>query len=799
MDGQRHARHATFRRALRAGVAACALAAVVSGSTFAQTQPAKGPGGLPAGAVSVPPGSKLLLSSQQLDYNDRTHVVVASGAVRIDYGGYKLVADRVEYNQDTHRMKATGHVELVSPDGTKTYAETMDVTDDFADGFVNALRIDTTDRTHIVATSAERRGGVETQFNNGVYTACEPCKKNPEKAPFWQVKARKVVHDSSTKTIRLYNARMEMFGVPVGYFPYFSVPDQTVKRKSGFLRPSIGYSNSLGAQIRVPYYQVFSPYSDATFTGTALSKQGFLGEAEFRQRFRNGTHVLTLAGIDQLDPGSFNPGTVDADHNARGLIASRGLFEINPRWSVGWDLMAESDDNFGRTYGIAGYANSTHTSQAHLTGLAGRNYFDLHAYYFDIQSNDEERGVGFKNLERQQPFVLPVIDYQHVSELGGGQLTFTANETTLTRSRTQFLDVDPLGRRLPLTRFQGLEGDDSRLTGELEWKRTFTTPGGLLLTPIAAARGDAFFVDMDDPAGYTGDFAGNGTHARGMVTGGLEARYPILASAAHSTHVIEPIAQIFVRPDEPLAGGLPNEDAQSFVFDTSNLFERDKFSGFDRVEGGTRANVGVRYTGSFDNGVTLASIFGQSYQIAGQNSFATPDLVYAGHDSGLDTDVSDYVGSVGFALPIGLSANAGGRFDKDTFDIKRTDLTGAYSSQRFSTGITYSQIAPQPEYGSLETQREVSTNAVLNFSQSWHVYGNVTYNFDQSEITRDGIGLMFDNECFAFNVAFSQDKNARDNSPDDWKVGATLSFRTLGDVTLGSRENARPATYTVPQ
>ncbi|MGN6549043.1 MAG: LPS-assembly protein LptD, partial [Pararhizobium sp.] len=635
MDGQRHGRTATFRRALCAGVAACALAAVISGSTYAQTQPATARSGLPTGAASVPPGSKLLLSAQQLNYNDRTHVVVASGAVRIDYGGYKLVADQVQYNQDTHRMKANGHVELVSPDGTKTYAETMDVTDDFADGFVNALRIDTTDRTHIVATSAERRGGVETQFNNGVYTACEPCKKHPERAPFWQVKARKVVHDSSTKTIRLRNARMEMFGVPIGYFPYFSVPDQTVKRKSGFLRPSIGYSDALGAELRVPYYQVFSPYSDATFTGTGFSKQGFLGEAEFRQRFRNGIHTLTLAGIDQLDPSSFTPGSVDAEHSARGLVASRGLFQINPRWTVGWDLMAESDDNFGRTYGITGYAASTQTSQAFLTGLSGRNYFDLHSYYFDIQSSKEDNGLNFKNLEREQPFVLPVIDYQHLSELGGGQLTFTANETTLTRDRSQIITTDPLGRQLPVTRYQGLEGNDSRLSGELEWKRTFTTPSGLLLTPIAAARGDAFFVNTSDPSypgdssrDYAGDFAGDGTHARGMVTGGLEARYPILATAAHSTHVIEPIAQIFVRPDEPLAGGLPNEDAQSFVFDTSNLFSRDKFSGFDRVEGGTRANVGLQYTGSFDNGVTLESIFGQSYQIAGQNSFASPDLVY---------------------------------------------------------------------------------------------------------------------------------------------------------------------------
>jgi LPS-assembly protein len=64
--------------------------------------------------------------------------------------------------------------------------------------------------------------------------------------------------------------------------------------------------------------------------------------------------------------------------------------------------------------------------------------------------------------------------------------------------------------------------------------------------------------------------------------------------------VVEPIGTgVRADPNERLAGGLPNEDAQSFVFDATSLFERDKFSGFDRAEGGTRANVGMRYTGSY--------------------------------------------------------------------------------------------------------------------------------------------------------------------------------------------------------
>ena len=99
-----------------------------------------------------------------------------------------------------------------------------------------------------------------------------------------------------------------------------------------------------------------------------------------------------------------------------------------------------------------------------------------------------------------------------------------------------------------------------------------------------------------------------------MATAGLEWRWPVLFSSISSSHMIEPMAQVFARPDEQYIGGLgiPNEDAQSFVFDASTLFERDKFSGYDRMEGGTRVNIGFRYSGAYDNGWTHQRAFSAS-------------------------------------------------------------------------------------------------------------------------------------------------------------------------------------------
>ena len=97
---------------------------------------------------------------------------------------------------------------------------------------------------------------------------------------------------------------------------------------------------------------------------------------------------------------------------------------------------------------------------------------------------------------------------------------------------------------------------------------------------------------------------------------------------------------------QPNIGRLPNEDAQSLVFDDSNLFKVDKFSGYDRVEGGGRANAGIQYTAQFNRSGYVSALFGQSYQLFGTNSFAVGDATNTGLDSGLDTARSDYVARV---------------------------------------------------------------------------------------------------------------------------------------------------------
>jgi LPS-assembly protein len=334
------------------------------------------------------------------------------------------------------------------------------------------------------------------------------------------------------------------------------------------------------------------------------------------------------------------------------------------------------------------------------------------------------------------------------------------------------------------------------VTAEAEWKKSIVTRGGMVISPLVAMRADATYANISDSSvAAIGDQAttlGVATDIRSdyyryMPTVGLEWRWPVLFTSINSSHVIEPMAQVFARPDEQYVGGLgiPNEDAQSFVFDASSLFDRDKFSGFDRMEGGTRVNVGMRYSGVYTNGVVTNAILGQSYQIAGENSFAAPDLVNVGAFSGLETPTSDYVGLVGMSTPIGFSTSVSARLDEQTFELRRAELKAGWSAQPVTLTAKFAYIQAQPLYGFPDDRNELTLAASARLFENWRLFGSTTYDFTSATLTTDSGGFSYDDECFSYMMTYTESRNAitKDTTTS---VGFNVSFRTIGDFGSNS-------------
>jgi LPS-assembly protein len=173
----------------------------------------------------------VLLNADELTYDETLGIVIASGDVELAQGDRLLLADRVTYNEKTNVVTATGNIRLLEPSGDVIFADYSELTDDLAQGFVQKVRVLLTDNSRVAGTEAERTDqGRYMRINRAVYSPCNLCESDPTRAPLWQLRANRVVHDKEEKEIIYRDARLEMFGIPVLYTPYFAHPDPPVDR-----------------------------------------------------------------------------------------------------------------------------------------------------------------------------------------------------------------------------------------------------------------------------------------------------------------------------------------------------------------------------------------------------------------------------------------------------------------------------------------------------------------------------------------------------------------------------------------
>jgi LPS-assembly protein len=747
---------------------------------------------------------QMLVRADEINYDYTNERVAAVGNVQIYYGESSLEADKVIYDQKTKRLHAEGNVRLAEADGKITYGEIIDLSDDFRDGFVDSLRIDMPDETRFAATRADRSAGNYTVFQNGVYTACEPCKDDPKKPPKWQVKAARVIHDQGEKMMYFEDATLEFFGVPVAWMPFFSAPDPTAKRKSGFLVPGASSSNNYGFAISTPYYFALAPDYDATITPMITTRQGPLLKGEWRQRLIDGSYAIRASGIFQLDRQAFvSSGDLPGDRDFRGHIQSEGQFRLNDKWVWGWNGTAITDKAYFQDYGMykstqgANLLASTPDyvlSQAYLQGRGDRSFFDMRAMYF--------YGFASTDDQKQIPVVHPVINYDYTVKpsVFGGELSFRGNLTSLSRESADFdpinalaavgglctiTSADPAARTPNNCLLRGVPGIYTRLSGEATWRRTFIDPYGQVFTPFATMRADVADVQVKADPGVSNFMpTGSDDVARAMPTVGLEYRYPFISVQSWGTQTIEPIAQILLRPNETGIDKLPNEDSQSLIFDTTNLFRVDKFAGWDRVEGGSRANAGVSYTAQFNHGGYVNMMFGQSYSLFGQNSFAVPSPTNTGISSGLDTARSDYVASATYQPNSTLMFSSQFRFNEANLGLQRTELQGTVNFDRWSSSITYGNYAAQPDIGLLDRREGVLATGRVKVTPNWQMLGGVMYDLRAAQVAQTNIGVGYIDDCLILALNYITEYAYNSTTTYNHTVMFQLSLRTLGGNTV---------------
>jgi LPS-assembly protein len=760
---------------LRAAAAVTLVSVMAIGSLGASTGPAQAQSvtsgksdfsKLPRTSRKTPPkGTRVDVDADQIVFDERTGDAIATGDVVLTYGDYILIGRKVTYNRNTDTMRAEGEIRMREPGGNILEADILQLQNRFRDGFAEHLRLLLTNEAIVTANYAKRRDGYLTVYERTTYTRCRSCVTD-DGTPAWQLVASESVHDEREGIIEHKNARLEVLGLPVFYWPYLSHPDPTVKRKSGLLIPRFSHSTVFGYGYEQPYFWNIAPNADLTLLPKFTTEQGPLLEAEFRHRLANGQYSIKGVGVYQFNPDDLpSPG----NERWRGWVRTKGKFDINKRWSWGWDGTVVSDDTFGREYDFD--ERTEIVNYIYLDGIHDRNYATVRAYNFQ----------GLLQTDKQDTFptAAPYFrhDYTFDVPVLGGELGLSTDVYSIFR-KDAFVAYDTNPQTIDVV--QGTR--QLRATTQLHWRKEIVTDPGVIITPFGRLRGDLLLsngvpeqeVDNPDASPAFGEV----TDGRILPSGGVDIRMPLLKVDGMGTHVLTPIAQIISSRGEGDTSQWGNEDAISLNYATSNLFLENRFTGNDRYEGGTRVNAGFLYTLGFENGGSFNASFGQSYHIAGQNSFVT--------GSGLDETVSDLVAAVWLQPDEYYRLSYQARFDQENLSIREQDIGISATFSRLKTALNYVKVDKAVAYGRPDDLQQIWGSAEFNLGRGVSVFGGGRYDIDDDKFIDRYVGVGFNCDCakvrFRYKEEFLTDRDlVRDRS-----FLLDVELVTLGSTSFGT-------------
>lgn len=695
------------------------------------------------------------IEADQLDYDQATDSVTARGNVKVFFQGQSLSADEINWAQSTDVLMAHGNVVITRADGTIIYTQTVQLNDGMRDALMQRLRVLLPDKSRLTGATATRKNGTLLVVNQANYTACAPCQKNPDATPTWQLKTSRTIHDDATKTIIHEDARIELLGVPIFYLPYLSQSTSDVNKSSGFLTPTFDVSSDLGTSIELPYFINLAPNYDLTLTPTAYTKAGNMLGVKFRHLIDVGNYYITANGVwvKRAD-------NKDNDKTFRGNIKAKGNFSLTQDWTYGFQIEEVSDETFLRRYNLS-YQNYLE-SYVYLTHLRTKTYFDIRLNQYDTTLSSVNAEI--------LPNLLPHIRYEKLldEKLLGGFVTLEGDFANLQRD-------------------QG--SNVTRLIGTAKWEKRLQTQNGQVIDFFTTLRGDVYRASQlailpaapatpAIPKRYYDD----DIQTRAIGYAGAKWSYPFINHGKTSQQILEPVVQVTFSPKAKTDPRFPNEDSFSLDFDSSNLFEESRFSGYDLYESGTRVDYGLKYARQNNDGQYATIFLGQSYR----QSYNRRENTTLNTGSGLEDKQSDYVLDFRAAPIANLTFSNKLRLDKDTFDIARSeaDIFAALGNASVNIGYVFLNQGISTDN---KEREEIRANASYKLADNWYLDGYIRQDMVRDTRINNSVGLTYRDDCTYVRLSFAQDYIRDRNIGASNSFTLTFNLKTLGGISTGSK------------
>ena len=749
--------------------------------------------------------SPLYVNAGVSRYEQKTETATLAGDVIIRQASLQAEADEANLYQQDNLGELKGNVRIRDRNALLVGDRAELQLDSGAAKVENAEYVMHAGNSRGSAQYVRRQEDAIIRLKDGTYTSCSPGSNA------WHLRGNNVTLNPNTGFGSATNVTLRVKDIPVFYTPYIHFPIDD-RRQSGFLPPSISYSNDNGLDLTTPYYFNLAPNFDATLYPNYMSNRGLLTEGEFRYLGKSSESRIGGAWLSDSEDERKLQSEYEKDRWMYTLQHEQGF---NKRLLGTIDYTDISDPYYFqdlRSNVVLG-SNEVLNQKANLI-WRGDNYaamFGVHAYEManitDITPYDK----------LPQFALLGALPYQPA----GLQLGYQAEWTRFDRSLRKGNYSDENGVLSPWNdaRLQGLDranGDrlhlEPSISLPMNWGWGFVKPA----VKYAYTRYDLSLDQVGKSslqAGQQYNSSPDRSLAMYSIDSGLYFDRDTQWFGKSYRQTLEPRLFYLYVPNEDQSD-LPLFDSADIQFSYASLFRDNRFSGRDRIGDANQLSLGLTNRWLESNGFERQRIsVGQAYY------FADRKVLLSGKN------YKDYAENTSTRSPYALEymyqfnrdwrVNADLMWDPDTHRTRSGSTMFHYQPQdnlnkivnfgyryrndgnhyNFTTGRWETGSADYTDgsgrvYKDFYKIEQTDTSIMWPVVPQWNVIARWQYDYNRNSTLEAFGGFEYDSCCWKLRVInrYWVDYDERSQSPQDNRKGdhgifLQIVLKGLGGVT----------------
>ena len=668
------------------------------------------------------------------DINTKDNIVIATGDVVVFSPTYYLSADKIIYNKDNETFELFDNVLIIKDNSVQTQSEYAFV-DLKKDAFnQNPMFLyENKDKIWMNSNTSVKETEI-IQLDSTILSSCD-CLD-----PIWSIRASSADYNTDDKWINTYNPRLYIKNVPVFYSPYLGFSaDKT--RRTGLLIPTVGYSSSEGLYYSQPMFFAPAQNYDFELVPQIRTNRGYGSYLYYRYADSQDSILQMKTGIfkeqdDYVTENSLDSDLhygFDLDYQKRNLFtnsskAQDGLYtSINYLNDIEYITLENDDTTSSSDSEVESKINYFYNTNDYYTGAYGRYYIDTAA--------DSNAGT----LQE-----LPQVQFH------------SYNKESFIDNLVYSLDT----KASNYTRDEGITANVYKISAPLSYSKYFLD--------------DFMYLNLENEIvlmKYDYDNFGSDDYEDGNL---IQNR----ASVSVGSDLIKPYDKYLHTVNLNAKYSIPTnlkEDGDLYQITTNSETDAAKetqLKAFDIVDEEKNVELSVNQ-----------SIYGKNSLKQLINHKVSQSILYDDLDNPKLQDLENYVkinhdyGSV--------SGKTVYNVQDEKFVENSASSTFTYSDLSLTLGY-YQSKATDNDTNYREDLESYRISTSYKISKDYKVSYYENYNIEDSEMSKQGVALGIDDDCWNLNLKFQNEivsSSSTTSDGTDQKVFfVTLLLKPLGGI-----------------